>query len=44
MGWPAGSRAQNAFNGSLVRLADAGPLQLELPPYGVTAISSSQAR
>jgi hypothetical protein len=43
-GWPEGSRAQNAFNNSVVRLADATLLQLELPAYGVTAISFGQAR
>jgi hypothetical protein len=43
-GWPRGSRAQNAFNDSTVRLTDAAPLPLELPAYGVTAISFSRAR
>jgi len=37
-GWPQGSRAQNAFNDSVVCLPDAAPLQLELPPYGVAAL------
>jgi hypothetical protein len=43
-GWPKGSRAQNAFTGSEICLADATPLQLELPAYGVTAIRFSPAR
>jgi hypothetical protein len=42
-GWPRGSRAQNAFNNSVVCLTDATPLQLELPAYGVAAISFSHA-
>ena len=43
-GWPRSSRAENAFDGSPLRLADATPLQLEVPAYGVTAISFSRAR
>jgi hypothetical protein len=43
-GWPRGSRAENAFDGSALRLADAAPLQLDLPAYGVTAICFSRAR
>jgi hypothetical protein len=38
-GWPEGSRAENAFNGSPLRVVDASALQLELPAYGVTALS-----
>ena len=43
-GWPKDSRARNAFNSSVVDLPNAAPLQLELPAYGVTAVSFSQAR
>ena len=42
-GWPKGSCAQSTFTGSAVSLADATPLQLELPAYGVTAICFSPA-
>lgn len=38
IGWSRGSRAEDAFTGSPLRLADAAPLQLELPAYGVAAI------
>jgi len=43
-GWPRGSSAQNAFNDSSLPLPDHTPLQLELPAYGVAAISFSRAR
>jgi hypothetical protein len=41
-GWPKGSRGQNAFNDSAVRLTDATPRQFQLPAYGVVALRFSK--
>jgi hypothetical protein len=37
-GWPAGARAQNAYDDAGLNLPAGAPLQLDLPPYGVTAL------
>jgi hypothetical protein len=43
-GWPAGSRAEDAFTGTAVALTDASGLPVSLPGNGVRAIRFSQAR
>jgi hypothetical protein len=44
-GWPEGSRAENAFDGTPAALPAGGaPLTLTLPAYGVAALRFSQAK
>lgn len=42
-GWPAGSAADNPFDGKAVELPADGSLEINLPPYGVAAWRFSRA-